>query len=251
MMLGEVHIMRLTYEKFEQILHQWGDYINIMFHAGTSGWYSNCPSEFASAIWESLKSESPDISEIFDKAISDIQIRDFKKAYSSPEQLLDDFNFTHNQLHSMGPHEAVTKLGKYARQVVLKEGYLEQAVLAYNQALELRRQRKQQEKKRKIGKSGKPITVEQSIGRGTRRRVYKCDNYECVYCGVKVIPDYEFSDLEAIDQPNAASIDHLIPGKYDFDNLVTACRSCNSTKSNRTPKEVGMILKFGRFLLSK
>ncbi len=79
--------MQLTYEKFEQVLHQWGKYIKISFHAGTSGWYFGWPSEFALAIWESLQLESPDIGEIFDKAISSIQVRDFKEAYSSPEQL--------------------------------------------------------------------------------------------------------------------------------------------------------------------
>jgi hypothetical protein len=36
-------------------------------------------------------------------------------------------------------------------------------------------------------------------------------------------------------------------GVTSFDNSLTACRSCNSKKSDRTPKEAGMVPAYGRF----
>lgn len=42
------------------------------------------------------------------------------------------------------------------------------------------------------------------------------------------------------------TVDHIIPksrgGKDTWDNLVTACVSCNNRKGNRTPKEASMKL---------
>lgn len=48
----------------------------------------------------------------------------------------------------------------------------------------------------------------------------------CVYCG----------------SPDARSLDHVIPvsrggPRWDIANLVRACRTCNSSKGNRTPDE--------------
>jgi hypothetical protein len=47
----------------------------------------------------------------------------------------------------------------------------------------------------------------------------------CVYCGL----------------PNAATVDHVIPrsrgGAHASENLVRACRRCNSQKGKRTPDE--------------
>ncbi len=63
----------------------------------------------------------------------------------------------------------------------------------------------------------------------SRRAVFVRDDYRCQYCG-----------------SGADSIDHVIPrsrgGLDDWDNLAAACRSCNSTKRNRTPAEAGMRL---------
>lgn len=58
-----------------------------------------------------------------------------------------------------------------------------------------------------------------------RALVFKRDAFECVYC-------HADRDL---------ACDHVIPliqgGKSTLDNLVTACRRCNSAKSGRTPEE--------------
>jgi CRISPR/Cas system Type II protein with McrA/HNH and RuvC-like nuclease domain len=61
-----------------------------------------------------------------------------------------------------------------------------------------------------------------------RKRVFKRDNNECVYCGGK----------------KNLTIDHIMPrsrgGKNTWANLVTCCSSCNLKKGNRTPEEANM-----------
>ena len=63
----------------------------------------------------------------------------------------------------------------------------------------------------------------------SRENVYRRDNFECVYCGD--------------NNRKTLTLDHVIPqskgGKDTWDNLVTACRRCNSEKSNLTLEEYG------------
>lgn len=63
----------------------------------------------------------------------------------------------------------------------------------------------------------------------TRDNVFKRDDYECVYCGASNKKDL--------------TLDHVIPqskgGPNTWDNLVTACKSCNNEKSDLTLKEYG------------
>ena len=65
----------------------------------------------------------------------------------------------------------------------------------------------------------------------TRREVFQRDRYTCQYCGVRG------KDL---------TIDHVIPrhrgGKHTWDNLVSACRSCNHRKGGKTLEEAKMTL---------
>ena len=65
----------------------------------------------------------------------------------------------------------------------------------------------------------------------TRYNIFKRDSYQCQYCSTT-------KDL---------TLDHLIPrskgGKSSWNNLVTACKKCNSKKGDCTPKEAGLILK--------
>jgi hypothetical protein len=55
--------------------------------------------------------------------------------------------------------------------------------------------------------------------------IYARDGYKCTYCGSK-------KDL---------SVDHIVPvsrgGSNENDNLVTACRSCNSSKGDKMLNE--------------
>jgi len=63
-----------------------------------------------------------------------------------------------------------------------------------------------------------------------RRTVFARDGHRCQYCG----------------QP-AESIDHVQPrsrgGRHVWDNVVAACRRCNTRKEDRLPHEVGLVLR--------
>src|SRR5436309_5747240 len=63
----------------------------------------------------------------------------------------------------------------------------------------------------------------------TRRAVFARDGWVCQYCG-----------------RTAENVDHVIPrslgGSHTWDNVVAACRRCNSRKENRLPHEVGLRL---------
>jgi 5-methylcytosine-specific restriction endonuclease McrA len=67
----------------------------------------------------------------------------------------------------------------------------------------------------------------------SRRTVMARDHYACQYCGT---------------QPGKAhlTIDHVLPrsrgGETRWENVVTACGSCNRRKGNRTPDEARMPL---------
>lgn len=64
-----------------------------------------------------------------------------------------------------------------------------------------------------------------------RREVLRRDKHQCQYCG----------------STKHLTLDHVIPrskgGKHLWDNVVIACESCNSRKSDRTPQEAKMVLK--------
>jgi 5-methylcytosine-specific restriction endonuclease McrA len=63
----------------------------------------------------------------------------------------------------------------------------------------------------------------------TRRAVFARDGWVCQYCG----------------RP-AENVDHVFPksrgGEHSWENVVAACRRCNSRKENRLPHEVGLRL---------
>ena len=65
----------------------------------------------------------------------------------------------------------------------------------------------------------------------TRRNLFQRDHQTCQYCGSR-------------DQP--LSIDHVVPrsrgGSDTWENVTTACLSCNVRKGNRTPREASMPL---------
>ena len=63
----------------------------------------------------------------------------------------------------------------------------------------------------------------------TRFNVFLRDKFSCQYCGSK----------------NELTFDHLLPrskgGKTDWDNVVTACSSCNVKKGGRLIKDSGTL----------
>jgi len=62
-----------------------------------------------------------------------------------------------------------------------------------------------------------------------RRAVFARDGHRCQYCGA-----------------SAENLDHVVPrsrgGDHTWENVVAACRRCNTRKGNRTPFEAGMAL---------
>lgn len=64
----------------------------------------------------------------------------------------------------------------------------------------------------------------------SRQNVFRRDNNKCAYC----------------ESPYDLTLDHVMPksrgGKTNWDNLITACRRCNSRKGDQTPEEAQMPL---------
>ncbi len=69
--------------------------------------------------------------------------------------------------------------------------------------------------------------------RFSRQNVYLRDGHTCAYCGNK----FGLSHL---------TLDHLVPialgGKTNWNNIVTACKNCNSRKGSKTIEELGVRL---------
>lgn len=75
----------------------------------------------------------------------------------------------------------------------------------------------------------------------TRQNLFHRDNHICQYCGVQMPVDL-------------LTIDHVIPKSRmlefelsheevnGWENIVTSCQGCNSTKNNKTPSEANMPL---------
>ena len=66
----------------------------------------------------------------------------------------------------------------------------------------------------------------------SRREVFSRDDHACQYCGLRGAN---------------MTLDHVVPrsrgGQHTWDNVVTACKSCNHRKAGRTPRESGMSLR--------
>ena len=79
----------------------------------------------------------------------------------------------------------------------------------------------------------KYVRIPYRVVRFSRKNVLLRDRYRCQYCGK------EFT-------PALLTLDHVVPtsqgGKTQWDNVVTACKTCNVRKGNRKPREAGMAL---------
>lgn len=87
---------------------------------------------------------------------------------------------------------------------------------------------------------GKAPDIPPSVnGRLGRSLLFARDRWMCAYCG-EVFPD------------NKLSKDHILPvsrgGPDTWMNVVAACKSCNSRKSNRLPHEAGMELLYSPYV---
>lgn len=65
----------------------------------------------------------------------------------------------------------------------------------------------------------------------SRREIFNRDRYTCQYCGKRT---------------RELTLDHVVPrhrgGRHTWENLVSACKSCNHRKAGRTPQEARMQL---------
>lgn len=65
-----------------------------------------------------------------------------------------------------------------------------------------------------------------------KKNILKRDGYTCLYCGR--------------NSGERMTIDHVVPrflgGKTVWENVVSACRACNTRKGSRTPQQAGMHL---------
>ena len=75
----------------------------------------------------------------------------------------------------------------------------------------------------------------------SRERLFARDKHICGYCG-GCFPEAELT------------IEHVRPesrgGANTWENVVTACRSCNQRKGNRTPEQAGMPLLYTPYVPS-
>lgn len=67
----------------------------------------------------------------------------------------------------------------------------------------------------------------------SRANVLTRDGFACQYCG-------------RVGSPRELTFDHVVPraqgGRTTWENIVTACASCNSRKGGRTPEQAAMKL---------
>ena len=65
----------------------------------------------------------------------------------------------------------------------------------------------------------------------SRREVFQRDRHTCQYCG---------------RQTRDMTLDHILPrhrgGRHEWENLASACKTCNHRKAGRTPQEAKMRL---------
>lgn len=65
----------------------------------------------------------------------------------------------------------------------------------------------------------------------TKREIFRRDGYTCQYCGTR---------------SGRLTLDHVVPrrvgGQHTWDNLVTACASCNLRKGGRLPNQANLQL---------
>ena len=71
------------------------------------------------------------------------------------------------------------------------------------------------------------------IAKLSKKNFYLRDHYRCQYCGRQ-------------RDPSELTLDHVMPrsrgGLSTWENQVTACKSCNHRKADKTPVEAGMNL---------
>jgi 5-methylcytosine-specific restriction endonuclease McrA len=74
-----------------------------------------------------------------------------------------------------------------------------------------------------------------------REAIYSRDEWRCLYCQKHI------NEMKPAIPSVSLTLDHLVPtelgGTNEARNLVTACKTCNSIKSNRTLKQFLLFLE--------
>lgn len=74
---------------------------------------------------------------------------------------------------------------------------------------------------------------------GTRAKVFERDRMTCFYCEEMCVRTPEGASAYDPIRQREPTIDHIIPridgGSSRIENLVTACRRCNTLKGRRSP----------------
>ena len=77
----------------------------------------------------------------------------------------------------------------------------------------------------------------------TRANIYARDHYLCQYCGAK---EGSTKIINGKPVKVVLTLDHILPesrgGPWTWDNLASACTTCNRLKGDQTPEEAGMPL---------
>lgn len=78
--------------------------------------------------------------------------------------------------------------------------------------------------------------------RPSAANIFRRDNQKCQYCGSGKDLTLDHVIPQAFWRSGRAQKDYPGLGMGAWENLVTACQSCNNKKGGRTPKEAGMVL---------
>lgn len=246
--------LRLTYDEFVSVLRKLDAYTQLEFNEMSRGFpvitgsdedfhaafggapppgYANTTavniSDLAELIWKFLVAGADEADRIHDEVFVERQVEHFKSTYSSPEhiasQMRDEYG---HRLDLAPPTELFFKLGKPARMILMGEGFLEEAIKAYEQGEEIVRNKEQGEM---IERSRKRQQEKEMIE--TRKRVRELDNLQCVFCGARVSHNPRYVILSA--------------GEYQPENVVLSCSPCHTKIKHKVPEAAEMAPTFGRF----
>lgn len=243
----------LTYDQFVEVLRRLDAYTRVEFSKMARGFpliiggdedyeifgsprppgYANTTavniSDLAELIWKFLEAGPDEVDRIHDEAFVESQVEHFKKTYSSPEHVASQIKGKYGERHELAPPtELFFKLGKPARMILMGEGFLEEAIKAYEQGEEIVRGKEQGEK---IDNSRRRQQEKQMIE--TRRRVRELDSLQCVFCGTQVSNNFRYVQLS--------------PGEYQPENVVLSCSPCHTKIKHKVPEAAEMAPTFGRF----
>jgi len=90
------------------------------------------------------------------------------------------------------------------------------------------------------------VAKKNQLEKAYRATIFERDNWKCWYCG----NDITQATAETLNLPTIGTVDHVIPdsrgGSHDPSNLVTACKSCNTRKRNKTLEEYRHYIRYSK-----